>query len=236
MTVPATGAPDWQSYTAWHSAMLIDASFNIPANAFQGLGQFDTSSFQGLHLRVRSDVNGGELFVSGIDGSSNIQTAQLARYVVRPETEIDVSFPNPCTAVEVSAQAQAGAAWDLTVVLRATNVAVDRHTYFSGLPGLYADNVLRPPGGPTSHYPLLLMPGPAHLWVFNSAPANPLLVSIRERNLDGTPGVHIAQYLFSVLRSNEDLIIPHRSYVVEVSNTGAANTNYYFGLVTKGMQ
>lgn len=236
MSTPGTGTPDWQVFSTLHSATLYDANVTVLAGTNVSLGQFDTSSFNAVHVSISGVTNGGTFTLLSGETFSNVSDDIAGQWVVRPDTHIEVTAPLPRKKLTVSVTAQAGLDWNFSARIALTNVADDRHHYYGTGAMLGANNVAIGAGVLQSYFPTTLLPGPAHLWVFNGTPANQLTVSVKTRKDDGTSDLFIAQIQSVVAESNLDLIIPTRLYQVDVQNTGAGADTYYFSLCTTGMQ
>lgn len=236
MTSAATGAPDWQTFSTLHSAALYDANVIVPAAATVSLGEWDSSSYKAVHVSILGVANGGTFTIFSGETASNVPEDIAAQWVVRPETRIEATIPLPRTKLSISCTAQAGAAWDFTARVALTNVQGDKHHYHGASNVVAANNIAIGAGLAQVYYPSTLLPGPAHLWVFNATPANLLNFDILLRNPDGTTGLYVAQVRSAALEVHQDLILPTRLYQITVFNAGAAGTNYYFSLCSTGMQ
>jgi hypothetical protein len=235
MSSPATGAPDFQTYTSWHGIALLDQQFVIPINTSQTLGSFDSSSYQAVHLSVATSGNGGQLTVLSTETVSNLSDDIAGQWVCRPDTRLNVTVPLPRTKLVISAQAEPTLAWTFSIRAALTNVGGDKHHYYGRGGQLTVANVAAPNASFTRYFPTTLVPGPAHIWVNNVTPANPLAVSAVLRNLDGTQGNIFFQDVVNIGQYHKDFIIPTDLWELSVFNQGPGATTYSIGVITQGM-
>lgn len=236
MTGPGTGTPDWQTFSTLHGGVLYDNNITVPAGANTTLGQWDSSSYNAVHLSILPVTNGGTLTVLSGETVSNIPDDIAGQWVIRPETRLEVTVPLPRKRLTISVTAEATLNWNFSAHIALTNVAGDRHHYYGIGNVVGANAVAIGVGAVQTYFPTTLLPGPAHLWLFNNAPANRLLASVSLQNPDGTGGIIVAQMESLATETNLDLIIPTRLYKVDIQNTGPGADNYYFCLSTTGMQ
>lgn len=236
MTGAATGFPDWQAFSSLHGAALYDGNTIIPAGGTGTLVQVDSSSYAGVHISIVGNTGGGTLTLLSGETASNVVDDIAGQWIVRPETRIEVTAPLPRGRLTISLSASAAAIWDFNARVALTNVAVDRHHYYGAGNIVAANNIAIGAGVLQTYYPTTLVPGPAHLWLYNAVPANMLEATVRTRATDGTADLYVAQIQSAVAIANQDLIVPTRIYQVDIRNLGAGANTYYFSLCTTGMQ
>lgn len=236
MTGPGTGTPDWQTFSTLHGGVLFDNNITVLAGANATLAQVDSSSYNAVHLSVAPVTNGGTITVLSGETVSNIPDDIAGQWVIRPETRLEVTVPLPRKRLTISCTAQAGLDWNFSAHVALTNVATEKHHYYGIGNMVAANNIAIGAGVLQSYYPTTLLPGPAHLWLYNATPANVLEATVRTRVADGTADLYVMQIQSGVAIANQDFIIPSRLYQVDIRNLGAGANTYYFSLCTTGMQ
>lgn len=236
MTGPGTGTPDWQTFSTLHGGVLYDANATVNAGITTALGSWDSSSYNAVHISVLGVTNGGTITILSGEMVSNIPDDIAGQWVIRPDTRLEVTVPLPRKKLTINAAAEAGLNWNFSAHIALTNVAGDKHHYYGIGNVVAASNVAIASGVIHTYYPTTLLPGPAHLWLFNGVPANVVEVSVKLRKDDGTADLYVEQVQSAGVETRQDLIIPTRLYQVEVHNAGAGASTYYFSLCTTGMQ
>jgi hypothetical protein len=234
MTVPATGFPDWQQYASWRSVLLFNDQVATAAGGTTSIGPFALTNYGSVRLSAAAVANGAEVQMFGCADRFKSQAELLGRWVIRSETSLRITMPNPQSFVYLDLVAEPALNATTEIKLQAVNTATDKPHYHGAVPFVgTAANVIAA-GATELWYPNTILPGPAHMWLNVGAAAVNVVFRLFTRNTDGTDNNWIAQWQAPGGDLHSDFMLPAQAWRLAVINGTGVNQTYYFAITNQG--
>lgn len=214
------GYPDWQDYSQWHAAPLVNGTQAVPSIGVT-LGPFAVHNWASLKFLITNVSTSVGVVITYYNDQA--LTQQCGTYTLNASIAAPcvVLVPNDGQWVTIALQPGLSTAMTCYVNVAPTNVATPRLAYSGSNGTLASGNVSVPLSGSVSEFMSVTAPGPAFLFFGPIDTTGKLTLEMVGAENPPTGAFDLAKWTGPVTEINTMILLPDFSVLFHITNTDA---------------